>query len=483
MVPHHLTHELGGADQVMGTVPATPLALVHRDAAGRSQIANPTIATEIDNMGSRDAAILIETLARALADAMHAAITTPPIHGSSVAAAINTLIHRDAAGRAQIVDPAVAADIDNLGARNAAIAAAIAATVLDDLADVIDTAAVEGDMLYFDQVSGTWMVGARANLAELFANLTILNDLADVTIAGLADGHFLSYSGGLGHWQNRLLADTDIPAAIARDAEVVAAIVAHAALTGAHHDRSKIVDPTDQDTLVEAEEDQVTMDVAGVEAFKLSSVGILSVLKQSGCGLYRNVSDAKVKTGTNTRVPFNTELFDHQNEATIVSQGTATAGTTGTDLYDSSNPFVEGDVGKPVWNHTDGGCTTIATYENAGYVTLTADIDLDSGDTYEYGHPRFTATEDGTYVIGTQATYASVSDGKRLITYIKKNGVHIASGQEITGAASCAGAATLGTVQMDANDYIDIDTYHNEGGTEGLRNGPQWTYMQIGKSA
>lgn len=62
-----------------------------------------------------------------------------------------------------------------------------------------------------------------------------LGDLGDVTIAALADGHFLSYSVGLGYWQNRLLADADIPAAIARDAEVANAITAHADLTTGVH--------------------------------------------------------------------------------------------------------------------------------------------------------------------------------------------------------------------------------------------------------
>ena len=62
-----------------------------------------------------------------------------------------------------------------------------------------------------------------------------LNDLTDVTIAGLVDGHFLSYSAGPGQWLNRLLADGDIPAAIARDAEVTADIATHSALdTGVH---------------------------------------------------------------------------------------------------------------------------------------------------------------------------------------------------------------------------------------------------------
>lgn len=62
-----------------------------------------------------------------------------------------------------------------------------------------------------------------------------LGDLGDVTIAGLADGHFLSYSAGLGYWQNRLLAEGDIPAAIARDAEVIDQIDTHAGLTTGVH--------------------------------------------------------------------------------------------------------------------------------------------------------------------------------------------------------------------------------------------------------
>lgn len=41
-----------------------------------------------------------------------------------------------------------------------------------------------------------------------------LGDLSDVVIDELADGHFLSWSAGLGYWQNRLLAEGDIPAGI-----------------------------------------------------------------------------------------------------------------------------------------------------------------------------------------------------------------------------------------------------------------------------
>jgi hypothetical protein len=70
-----------------------------------------------------------------------------------------------------------------------------------------------------------------------------LDDLTDVTLVALVDGHFLSYSVGLGIWQNRLLAETDIPAEIARDAEVTDAIGDHAAIAAAHH--TKTVDASE----------------------------------------------------------------------------------------------------------------------------------------------------------------------------------------------------------------------------------------------
>ncbi|MBA7506122.1 hypothetical protein ES706_04802 [subsurface metagenome] len=53
----------------------------------------------------------------------HIATTGAGIHGSTVVATPHRLVHRDAAGRSQIANPAANPDIDNLGARDAAIAA------------------------------------------------------------------------------------------------------------------------------------------------------------------------------------------------------------------------------------------------------------------------------------------------------------------------------------------------------------------------
>lgn len=62
-----------------------------------------------------------------------------------------------------------------------------------------------------------------------------LDDLADVDLTGLADDDFMYYDLASGLWKPRKLADADIPATIARDTEVTAAVTAHAALaTGIH---------------------------------------------------------------------------------------------------------------------------------------------------------------------------------------------------------------------------------------------------------
>ncbi len=93
------------------TVSATANRGVHRDASGRAQFAAPS--------ASADAAIKQtvddEATARSNADSAHAALTAAGTHGSTVAATANRGVHRDASGRAQIVNPSADADIANKG--------------------------------------------------------------------------------------------------------------------------------------------------------------------------------------------------------------------------------------------------------------------------------------------------------------------------------------------------------------------------------
>jgi hypothetical protein len=58
----------------------------------------------------------------------HVGTEAAPVHGSTDAATFSKIVHRDAAGRAKVVNPSVDADIDNQGARNTAIATHAALT-------------------------------------------------------------------------------------------------------------------------------------------------------------------------------------------------------------------------------------------------------------------------------------------------------------------------------------------------------------------
>jgi hypothetical protein len=74
------------------------------------------------------------------------------------------------------------------------------------------------------------------NLLIDLANID-LGDLGDVDAESPGDGEFLVFDLASGTWKARALADGDIPAGIARDAEVVALIAAHAGVSDAHHTR------------------------------------------------------------------------------------------------------------------------------------------------------------------------------------------------------------------------------------------------------
>jgi hypothetical protein len=80
---------------------ATADRLMRRDAAGRAQVAAPSVAADIARKDTVDAV-------QASADG-HAALTNP--HGATSAATASRLVLRDAAGRAQVAAPSVAADI------------------------------------------------------------------------------------------------------------------------------------------------------------------------------------------------------------------------------------------------------------------------------------------------------------------------------------------------------------------------------------
>jgi len=213
----------------------------------------------------------------------------------------------------------------------------------------------------------------------------------------------------------------------------------------------------------------------GTKGIFVSDAGIVSIANQSGVqvSLYNAGSNQDIPASSYTKVMLDSEIAgsDPQNEMdSAVIRSTATASTTGTALYDSSNPFVVGDVGKTVWNVTDGGYTTIAGYTDAGHVTLTADINLDSTDVYRAYFARFTLDEAGNYFIRVQADLNTLDAAARMNAAIYIDGSE-ALGPDVynwgAGAVEMI-VATSTFLTLAANSYIEFFVRHTSSGDEEL---------------
>jgi len=127
---------------------------------------------------------------------------------------------------------------------------------------------------------------------------------------------------------------------------------------------NKIVDPTDQDTLVEAEEDKVTMDVAGTEAFKLSSDGILTLAYQLRARAYRSTSTQSIPKDTATKIELNAETYDNHNcfDSSTNYRFTVPAGEEGDYLIIGSVRYGTTEVDKRYYSmlYVDGSVITRA---------------------------------------------------------------------------------------------------------------------------
>lgn len=98
------THQNATAVGIHGSaVAATANTLVHRDAAGRAKVAAPSAA---DDIARKDTVDAVQTNLTT-----HQNTTASGVHGSTSAVTANTLIHRDANGRAKVAAPSAADDI------------------------------------------------------------------------------------------------------------------------------------------------------------------------------------------------------------------------------------------------------------------------------------------------------------------------------------------------------------------------------------
>ncbi|MBA7472201.1 MAG: hypothetical protein GH156_00555 [Dehalococcoidia bacterium] len=145
------------------------------------------------------------------------------------------------------------------------------------------------ELWIWDKENREWvkLAGTAAGAMSIHAIVEELDDIEDVDLTGLADDYIIYWDDASSTWKCKLVSAT------------------------------KLID-ADGDTKVDveegADEDIVRMDVAGVEAFHLSALGILTLAKQSICRAYKSAVDQTIGTSALTKIVLDGEDYDNLNE-------------------------------------------------------------------------------------------------------------------------------------------------------------------------
>ena len=247
----------------------------------------------------------------------------------------------------------------------------------------------------------------------------------------------------------------------------------------------KIID-ADGDTQIQveesADEDIVRMDVAGNEAFKLSSIGELTLAKQSGCRVQMTANQI-IPHSSWLSAAFDDVIYDIQSEFNnrLIS-GTADA-TEASKLHDADGGFEAADVGATVWNTTDNTYAIVTAFVDSGELSLDTDIMVDT-EGYKLFHCRFTAKEAGLYLCGGSLYWAALQDAMIVSMGIGKNAVVTHLGRYHCSWIQVGSSNIVSVVQLAVNDYIQFSLQHTGSAANETVNGatPN-TYAYIAKLA
>ncbi len=221
------------------------------------------------------------------------------------------------------------------------------------------------------------------------------------------------------------------------------------------------IQDADGDTKIQAEEsadeDKIRMDVAGVEAFVLSAIGELTLAKQSN-GFIKSSTAQNTPANTQVYAYLEAEITDTQNEFDVsIVTGSATATSAG-KLVDSAANFVAGDLGRKVWNTTDNTYSYVTAVDSSTQLSLNNDI-MASGEGYKLYFSKFTAKEDGKYIICGSVRLGNVAGSGRMAINIMKNGVAQSEAEVYCATGLYPAAVALTVLSLVANDYVQLAPY------------------------
>jgi len=319
---------------------------------------------------------------------------------------------------------------------------------LDDLGDVNAPAPGDGDALVWDDATGRWIPGAGAAFACADLAACSIGALGDVTIAALVDGHFLSYSAGLGYWQNRLLAEADIPAAIARDAEVAAAVAAEA-----------------------------TARAAAIAAHNALVPSSTVHYDSSLCRYYLSADQANIPSGKAARIELNTLLYDLGSNFTTADWYGAEGAYRQADADSDATHIQDDDADFPPQYSSQGILTSLVRWASnaagtlnvgTGYVTgaVAATLTIvkatgaDFAASYYYWIKKshYVTPVTGYYLVIGNERYDPTEDQKRYNTALYKGDIAIMNDSRHASGTSAMGSTVLAFAYLEAGDSLCLKT-------------------------
>lgn len=202
-----------------------------------------------------------------------------------------------------------------------------------------------------------------------------LNDIGDVSVPAPADDDILYWDDGASKWQARALADGDIPAAIARDAEVTADIATHAALPTVHQDAPALI-------ATHAALPTVHQDAPALIATHAAlTTGVHSFDKS--CRVYHSVSQT-LTTGVLLFSAFDTEIWDSDAiHNTVTNNSRLTCKTAGKYVIGGGGQFFPNATGRRHAQIRLNGSTVIATQHLQAVTDANAPTSLSVNTIYE----------------------------------------------------------------------------------------------------
>ena len=145
---------------------------------------------------------------------------------------------------------------------------------------------------------------------------------------------------------------------------------------------------------------------------------------------------------------------------------------------------VDGQISQSGASRIKAVRNTAQTIPSESYTKIQYNTEVyDNLGEYDNTNYRFTATEEGYYLVTARILFAlALWDKDRIVLRLYKNGVvNVALGETITPSSFSVAAGTDGStiLYLEEGDYIDVRVYHNRGTNTDLQADSNYNYFTV----